>query len=47
MSVVLQERVDIKENILFELDKDLLNKKIQSYENMSVEELEAKLAALG
>ena len=25
MSVVLQERVDIKENILFELDKDLLN----------------------
>ena len=25
MSVVLQERVDIKENILFELDEDLLN----------------------
>lgn len=25
MSVVLQERVDIKENILFQLDKDLLN----------------------
>ena len=25
MSVVLQERVDIKENVLFELDKDLLN----------------------